>query len=229
MRALIIGIAIGLAAGLIIEGLRSSGLRNANQQLQRNAEELQAQLAAREQVAAPEPSTGLTKEERIELSRLRNQATQLRAATNELQQLRAQISQLRASAQTTGAETTATATATGEAVPCESWSFADYATPEAALQSLMFAMSQGNYEVALASLTPDEAGEETKNKTPEQLREQWLRTTAQFTAYRVLDRNEVSAEEMVLVVYASGEKKAVLPMKMKKVGEEWKFAGTRTD
>jgi len=230
MRKLILGIVVGLAAGLVIQGVRFGALRQANQQLQRDVSELQRQVAEREQSAAPGASAAMTEEERGELLRLRNQAAQLRTATNELQRLRAQAIQLGApAAQTTGVPSQTAGAATGEAIPRESWSFAGYATPEAAVQSLMFGMSQGNYDVALASLTPDEAGEETRNKTPEQLREQWLRDTARISTYRILDRDEISAEETVLMVYATGEKKAVLPMKMKKVGEEWKFAGMVTD
>jgi hypothetical protein len=229
MRALVICIVAALATGLMIQSLRHAELRKANQQLRRDVAEWQRQVADREQTTAPVAGAGITEAERSELLRLRSQAAQLRAATNELRQLRAQASQPRAPAQTPGVVDRGEGTPTGEALPRESWRFAGYATPEAAFQSLMFSMSQGDYNASLASMSPDEAEREAKDKTPEQLREKWQRAAAQFNTYRIIDRNEISAEEMVLVIYASGEKKAVLPMKLIKVGEEWKFAGAVTD
>lgn len=232
MRALTIGITIGLAAGLVVQAIRYSALRKANQQLELRIAELRTQLAAPDQPAAPVASTGITEEEHIELLRLRNQAAQLRTATNELQQLRAQVSQLRASRQTTGASGAADADAAGEVVSREAWSFAGYATPEAALQSILFATTQGDHNAFVASLSPEEAqrvSEQSEGKTPEQLSEKCRRQTEKVTSYHIIDRDEVSADEIVLVVYMAGEDKKVLPMQMRKVGQEWKFAGLATD
>jgi hypothetical protein len=229
MRALIVGIVIGLAAGLLIQSLRYSSLRKMNQQLERNVAELQKQMAAREPAVAPAGST--PNEGRFELLRLRNQAAQLRAATNELEQLRAQIGQSRASAQTAGVPGTASATAAAELVPREAWGFAGYTTPEAAFQSTIFAHSQGDYDTFLASLTGDLARdnkEVLESKTPEGFAEYLRQGTAKITSYRILEREEISPEETVLVIYEAGinDMERVL---MRKVGNEWKLAGPAPD
>jgi cell division septum initiation protein DivIVA len=230
MRRLIAALVIGLAAGLVIQSVRYAGLQKANRQLRDDVVELQKQLATRESAVAPVASTGITEQARSELLRLRNQAAQLRAATNELEQLRRQIGQLRASAQTAGEASGPAAAAAGEMVPRESWRFAGYATPEAAFQSVFFAMSQGDYRTFLESLSPEEAARWSgKSKTPEQLAEDGRREMAKVASYRVLEKDEVSADEVVLVVYAAGGESKVLPMQMRKVGEQWKFAGMATD
>ena len=230
-RALTILIGFALAAGLVAQAIRYSALRKENQQLESRVAELQRQVTAREQSAAPAASSVIAEEgERIELLRLRNQAAQLRTVTNELQQLRAQVSQLGASPQTAAASR-ANNGAARELVSREALRFAGYATPDAALQSTLFAMTQGDHNAFLASLSPEEAqrvAKQAEGKTPEQMSEKWRRDTGEMTSYRILDRDEVSSEEMVLVIYVAGEKK-VVPMRMRKVGEEWKFAGVATD
>ena len=230
-RALTIVIGFALAAGLVVQAIRYSGLKQVNQQLESKIAELQRQVAAREQPAAPATSPVIAEEgERIELLRLRNQAAQLRTATNELQQLRTKVSQLGASRQTAAASRASNGAA-AEMVSREALSFAGYATPDAALQSTLFAMTQGDHNAFLASLSPEEAqrvAKQSEGKTPEQMSEKWRRDTGEMTSYRILERDEVSSEEMVLVIYVAGEKK-VVPMQMRKVGEEWKFAGVATD
>jgi len=228
MRALTVGIVIGLAAGLLFQNFRYANLRKLNQQLAVNVEELQKQLAAREPAVASVAKTD--KEEQSELLRLRNQAAQLRTATNELRQLRAQLNQSPASAQTAAA-TRAFAGATAELVPRETWSFAGYATPQAAFHSTMFAHSQGDHQTFLASLTGDLARDNQKelnNKTPEQFSENLRRETAKFTGYRILEMDEVSPEETVLMIYYAGESDTE-KVRMRKVGDEWKVAGPATD
>jgi uncharacterized membrane-anchored protein YhcB (DUF1043 family) len=228
MRALMVGIVIGLAAGLLFQELRYRNLRKLNQQLAVNVDELRKQIAAREPAITPVDRTD--NEEQSELLRLRNQAAQLRAATNELRQLRAQLDQARASAQTPGAAPGSAAT-TAELVPREAWSFAGYATPQAAFHSTMFAHSQGDHQTFLASLTGDLARDNQKelnNKTPEQFSENLRRETAKFTGYRILEMNEVSPEETVLMIYYAGESDTE-KVTMRKVGDEWKLAGPPTD
>lgn len=225
------GVMIGLAAGLVIQTVRHSALSTANQQLEQRIAEFQTQLATPDQPAAPVASTGIGEEQQIELLRLRSQASQLRAATNESQRLRAQMDQLRASRQPTVAPSAAGAGAAGEAVPKEAWSFAGYATPEAALQAVLAAMTHGDYNAYVAALSPEEAqrvSEQFGGKTPEEISEKWRRQTEKLTSYRIVDQDAASAEETVLIVYMAGEKK-LLPMQMRKVGQEWKYAGVRTD
>jgi hypothetical protein len=226
MRGLIIGMAIGLMTGLAIQSVRYASLRKAHRQLQGNVAELQRGLAERSDAGAPGAQAGMTEEERLELLRLRNQAAQLRMATNELQQLRAQVGQ--AGAPTGGTANTAPTPGVGELVPQERWSFAGDATPAAALQSVFFAMRQGDAK-AFLELVSDQAAREFEGKTPEEMTAKLRRDAARITGYRILENDELSVEESVLVIYLAGENKQLLPMRMKKVGDQWKFAGVSTD
>ena len=108
---------------------------------------------------------------------------------------------------------------------------AGYATPEAAFQSTIFAHSQGDYNTFLASLTGDLARdnkEVLERKTPEGFAEYLRQGTAKITSYRILEREEISPEETVLVIYEAGinEMEHVL---VRKVGDEWKLAGPAAD
>jgi len=138
------------------------------------------------------------------------------------------LNQSPASAQT--ATATQASAATAELVLRETWNFAGYATPQAAFHSAMFAHSQGDHQTFLASLTGDLATDNQKelnNKMPEQFSENLRRETAKFTGYRILEMDEVSPEETVLMIYYAGESDTE-KVTMRKVGDEWKLAGPRT-
>ena len=229
MRALTVGIVIGLAAGLLFQELRYRKLRKLNQQLAVNVAELRKQIAAGEAVVVPIARTD--NEEQLELLRLRNQAAQLRVATNELRQLRTQLNKARTSTVTPGAAS-ASASATTELFPRDTWSFAGYATPQAAFHSTMFAHSQGDHQTFLASLTGNLARDnqqELNSKTPEQFSENLRRETAKFTGYRILEVDEVSPEETVLTIYYTAADSDTEKVTMRKVGDEWRLAGPPTD
>ena len=224
MRAILAIGLIALIVGLVVQTLRLRQSAAKNQQLESQIAELRSVAAAAG--ASPGAATSSDGEDRTELLRLRNQVAQLRAATNELHELRAGIHHSPASSRATQPA--------AEFVPRESWTFAGYATPEAAFQSMFFAMSQRDQNAFVETLSPEEAArhsEQFADKTPEQIAEKWSRQTekiARLTGYRILDRNEISPEEIVLVIYA-GNEQGLLPMQMKKVGDQWKFAGVATD
>lgn len=233
MRVLSIILIVGLAAGLAFQTFRFSELTAKNRELAREVAELQSRAAAAEPAprAAPEPAA--MDQDKTELLRLRNQAAQLRTVTNELEQLKAQVAQLRGENQQLRASPlpVTSASPTGQSqggtlFPRESWAFAGYATPENALQSAVFAMSQGDYKTFAASMAPEEAArlqQSWADKTPEQIAEDGRRETANITGFRVLEKREVSPEQTVLTIYAGGEEK-VQRVVMQKVGEEWKLA-----
>jgi hypothetical protein len=232
MRVLGIILIIGLAAGLVFQTVRLSDLTARNRELGREVAELQNRVATPEPTAKAVPEPGTADQDNTELLRLRNQAAQLRTVTNELAQLKAQVAQASAenqrlrSAPAAVTTTPPTGQSQGAAYPRESWAFAGYATPENALQSAVFAMSQGDYKTFAASMTPEEAArlqQKWADKTPEQIAEEGRRETANITGFRVLEKRDVSPEQTVLTIYAGGEEK-VQQVVMQKVGEEWKMA-----
>jgi len=237
MKALMAVLIVGLAAGIVLQSMRVSKLKAQNQRLetlQRELADMQAQVdhltSKAAQANAPTPS----EEDRSELLRLRNQAVQLKQATNELQRLRAQMQQLQAANQqmrtappTPATDASSNAPAATGPVPRESWAFAGYATPEATFQSAIFAMSQGDMQTFLASMTPEEAARMQKTfegKTPEQISEEGKRDMAKVASFQILNRQELGSDRVVLQVHAAGEER-VQRVIMQKVGEEWKWAG----
>ena len=222
MRAILAIGLIALTAGLAVQTLRLRQAIAKNQQLEGQIAELRSVAATADASRrAANPSGG---EDRTELLRLRNQVAQLRAATNEVHELRAGIQHSPASSRATQPA--------AEFVPRESWTFVGYATPEAACQSMFFAMSQRDQNAFVDALSPEEAARHSEQfaDKQEQIAEKWSRQTEKImkiTGYRILERNELSPEEMVLVIYAG--KQGLLPMQMKKVGDQWKFAGVATD
>ena len=235
MKALIAVLVMALVAGIVLQSMRVSKLKAQNEALRQQVATLQAQADHLSSQASPPAAPATTDEDRGELLRLRNQAAQLKQVTNELQRLRAQVQQLQAANQQVRATPAApaapaadtnAAAATGP-VPRESWAFAGYATPEATLQSAIFAMSQGDYQTYLASMSPEEAARMQKSfegKTPEQIAEEGRRETANARSFQILAKQELAPDRVVLNVFVAGEDRAQRIM-MQKIGEEWKWAG----
>jgi len=234
MRALIAVLAMALAAGIALQSMRASKLKTQNEALRQQVASLQAQADQLSSQASPPAAPAATDEDRSELLRLRNQAAQLKQVTNELQRLQMQVQQLQAANQQiraapapAPAPDTNTAAATGP-VARESWAFAGYATPEATLQSAIFAMSQGDYQTFLASMSPEEAARMQKSfegKTPEQIAEEGRRETASARSFQILRKQELAPDRVVLNVFVAGEDR-MQRVTMQKIGEEWKWAGT---
>jgi hypothetical protein len=115
--------------------------------------------------------------------------------------------------------------------PQPSWKFAGYADPESAYQSLMWAMSQGNVQAALDSLTPAEHAKWERNLTrpKEEKDEKMARRTKQTQLFRILDKQVISETETHVRIESIGEsnENPVLEQwaRMIKVGSDWKFEG----
>lgn len=224
-------VVVALAASLAVQSMRVSKLGAQNDAWQQQLAAAQAQVEALEQRRPQASAVPTSDEVQTELLRLRNQAAQLKQATNELQKLRAQAQQLQAAQQARSAEVpaaaTPTPTAASAAVPRESWAFVGYATPEAALQSAIFSMSQGDVQTFMASLSPEEAQRVQKSfesKTPEQVAQEGQREMAKVKSFQVLGREDLGPDRVMLQVYAGGEER-VQRILMQKIGEEWKWAG----
>jgi hypothetical protein len=233
MKLLIAVIIAALAAAVVTQTLRVSRLNAQNEALRRELQAAQAQASEVSNRPAQANVPAASEEDRSELLRLRNQAAQLKQATNELQKLRVQVQQLQESSQhpraaLAGAAPNPNAPGATGPVPRESWAFAGYATPEATLQSAVFAMSQGDYQTFLAAMTPEEAArmqQSSQGKTPEQVAEEGRRETARIKSFQVLGREELAPDRVMLQVYADGGDNKVQRVMMQKVGDEWKWAG----
>ena len=169
-----------------------------------------------------------------ELARLRAEVTQLRTAGKDAEKLRAENQQLksenqklRASAATAANTPAAPAAPPAGAFPRESWSFAGYTSPEAALVSAIWSMQQGNPKQYFESLTPEEQlrlAKTWEGKSAEEIAAKHQADTAQITGLRVTDSQAPSPDEIVMKVLIEGVNREE-QVRMKRVGTDWKFGG----
>ncbi len=111
--------------------------------------------------------------------------------------------------------------------PKEKWGFAGYDTPEAALVSVVAAMRDGNPNAYLDTLAPDEQQRliiEFENKTEQDLVAKHKSDIASIQAIRILGRQEVSPNEVLLKLSIEGTDR-VEKARMMKVEQQWKFNG----
>ncbi len=109
--------------------------------------------------------------------------------------------------------------------PKASWRFAGYGDPESAYQSCMWAFRNGDTRTLLASMTAD-MQKRLEGKTVLTAKDQT--EVAKMTGYRILDKQVVSASEVVLDVETDGEGQGsngthASKIYLQRVGEEWRF------
>jgi hypothetical protein len=148
----------GFATALVIQFYFESRLREENDQLRRQVNQI-AMLAAQNahfsnSLVEARRSLAIGNKQLLELLRLRGETQGLRRQTNALHR---ELAQLRAGLPETDSETAESVADTGSlrTLARESWAFAGYATPEAAFQSVAWALSKGDVATFLASLTPE--------------------------------------------------------------------------
>jgi hypothetical protein len=230
---------VGQAAStLIIVALLAGCGGGETKQLQAENEALRAEMAAlktrtAEADTARETDLKRSQAEAQDVARLRGEITQLRTASKDADKLRAENQQLKSENQKLrGASAAAPAPAVPTApppgsFPRDSWAFAGYTSPEAALVSAIWSMQQGNPKQYFDSLTPEEQLRMTKvweNKSQAEIVAKHQADTAQISGMRVTETQPVSADETVLKVFIDGVNREE-KVSMKRVGNEWRFNG----
>ena len=166
-----------------------------------------------------------------EVYKLRNQAGQALTQAQALEKLRDENQQLR-SAPASAAAASQT-TKDENYVTKENWAFAGFNTPEATLQSVSWAMREGDPKSLLSTLTNDEKNamqQKWGNKSEEEIRAENKHEIAEVTGYRILEKKIVSDTEVVLSVFAEGTGHLAkfslkLTPNFEKGSAEWKFGG----
>jgi DNA repair ATPase RecN len=201
---------------------------------QRHAEE----LAAERQKAARELET--LRADVGEVNRLRGEVTTLRSGTKELEKLRTENTTLRQqnqTLQTTAAQAQVQAsmaaakaalpTGVGAEFPKESWQFAGYETPEAALVSAIWSMQQGNPQAYLDSLSPDEQqrmAERWQGMTPEQIAAKHQGDVSRISGLKIVGIQDLGLGQKLIQVGIGGTDR-VDNARMVNVDGQWKFGG----
>jgi len=229
-------ITTGLAAGLAVW---VTGCGGDTKQIEAENAALRAEIAelkarAFESDAARETQTKRAQTDAQELARLRGEVTQLRTSAKdaeklrtENQQLRGENQQLRTVANAAPPAPSAPAAPAPGAFPRDAWTFAGYASPEAALVSAIWSMQQGNPKQYFESLSPEEQLRMAKvweGKSQDEIIAKHQSDTAKITGLKVLNQQAVSADEVQMNVHIQGVDR-VEKVSMKRVGNDWRFSG----
>jgi regulator of replication initiation timing len=224
-----------LAVALLLTGCGGEARK-----LQAENESLRVELAelkARSEAEAQSTTTRDAEFKRLqadarEVVRLHGEITQLRSGSKDAESLRAENQRLKSENQAlrsagTAAATPAPTTPSAGDFPRESWAFAGYQSPEAALISAIWSMQQGNPKQYFESLTTDEQARMAKvweGKSNEEIAAKHVSDTSKITSIKVLGAQETAPGQMVMSVYIGGVDRAE-KVNMQRVGNDWKFGG----
>jgi RNA polymerase sigma factor (sigma-70 family) len=187
----------------------------------------QAQASAEQEAAAKEQLDRLRKDS-SELMRLRNEVGQLRRERDALMQ--------RAGQAAAGAGQSAGNP--GRYISKEQLAFAGYSTPEAALESTMWAMMKGTWAQVIAGFNPEMAEEVSQDPgSREQFEKQKDAMVAGFRGMQILARKTLDGDRVELKVKMDADflpnsqtdAPPVMIQPMAEVGGEWKASGSSQD
>ena len=229
--------AVGVMIWLAVEHQAGLRLRQENTALRQQLDQLAGVVAENERlsnlVAQASSSQSLPDERLTELLRLRGEVGVLRQQSKELETLRNENRQARtaleSSLKTQDAGQTAAA-ATVDYWPRESWSFAGYASPDAALQTSFWAASKGDVKTFQGGFTGEiqkEVEEHYEGSSESEASAKAMDEVARLKSVRVLNR-EVQANDAVVLtaVFEEGNDTHTAKLRMKKIGNDWKISGT---
>jgi RNA polymerase sigma factor (sigma-70 family) len=221
------------ATTLMVQHQTQEKLRAENESLTQQLAQLQTDNENfSNRLAATNNSEKLPNEELNELLKLRGEVGKLREQTNALATLREENHQLRSTllAQKKSETPRALRTVSQTDFPKESWTFAGYATPEAAMETWVWAMDTHNEKTMLASLVTEKQDEWRKLFESESPEEKFK--SAPFSGYHIHAMENLSDTEAtvnIVIDLHDGSKTGEQRYKFKKVGAEWRMAGDARD
>lgn len=175
--------------------------------------------------------TPLADEQLAELAKLRKEVEQLRHRTNDLQTMKTELRRLRAElsvARSNMASNTPPDVPVQDIFPRDSWAFAGYDTPEAAIESVTWAISQGNEDAYLASLAPDLQDEMQSQLADGSFAEVGPVEMSNAAGFRILDRETVSDDEWIVTLFMDGEGTET-SLDLIRTPDGWKVQGQSVD
>jgi hypothetical protein len=165
-----------------------------------------------------------------ELQSLREQVSALRRQTNQVQTLRAEINRLRGVLSTVRGSIPGNADAGTPDVPAEdifprdSWKFAGYDTPEDTVQSLVWAVSQGDEDSYMNGLAPELRDEMASEFADGSFGDSGPQEMSDITGYRIVDRSVLPDGEVAVTVYIDGEDD-IVPIVLDQTDDGWVISG----
>lgn len=171
-------------------------------------------------------NTPLAEEQLGELQDLRRQVETLRRGTNEVGQLQAEVRKLRSALAAVGNSVNAgppPEVPASDVYPRDSWTFVGYDTPEDTIESMMWAMSQGDQDTYAAGLTPELQSDMQSDFEDGSFLDDSLAEMSDVTGYLIVDRDVVSENEVTVTVFINGDGgNDVVKIPLVESGDGWK-------
>jgi len=218
-------VAAGLVTALVIS--HPPKLRTENESLRQQLEQMPQLATENERLSnllrKASNSWTPTNAQLNDLLSLRSTVGSLREQTNELGKLREENRQLRSLLSVAGAPSkSATMTEAEDSLPKAAWTFAGQADPASAFLSVIWAMSQGDVKTFQACVAP--GGERLWGKTDDEIAERIKSLFEKVTAVKILDKQVISPDEVVLNVRVEGINDTT-GFRLHRLGDDWKFVG----
>ena len=221
---------LAVVAGTGIYWQRISSLRGENQALElqlQGAWQFSAEGRSIGELRSENAEVHRLKTETRDLHRVRNQVRQLREQTKDLDTLRTKNERLHAAVAKLEEPPAAASSTQRPAFILGQLQFSGYATPEATLITMFWAMKQGDLATAARCWSSDEAGKWFGGTKPEEFRRQGEAMSKQFGELRIAAKKIVSAQEVILGIqmFSKGNNKPdEIGMPFKLIGDEWKLS-----
>jgi hypothetical protein len=229
-RSVCVAAVIGLAIWLAVEHQARLRLGEEHKALEEQSKQMAGLIAANAQlsnlVARANGAQSLPDDQSRELLRLRGEVGILRQQSQELETVRNENRQARAALESS-LKTQSTATA--DYWPRDSWAFTGYASPDAALQTSLWAANNGDLKALLASATGEvrkQMEEELGGKPESEASIRAMDQVIGLKSVRVLNR-EVQSDDTAVVTATFEDRTDTHTVKllMKKIGDDWKLSG----
>jgi hypothetical protein len=225
-------IVVFIAMGILLVGQQRENIRlhRENVALARQVKQLEQRESENNslsnQIAQAEIAEA--NQQLLELVRLRNEVGMFRRQTNELRQMQEQLEWLRAGA-TGDAAASQNTNASAEPLavyPKDKWEFVGYDTPENAFQSLNWAALNGDMTMLKSNLTLDaqrEFARAFEKNSETETREQLMRSFNEKSEVRILTKDVISDNFVVLGVSDGKPEGDVDKLIFQKIDGQWKF------
>ena len=176
-------------------------------------------------------NTPLAEEQLAELGKLREEVRRLRNRTNDLQTMRTELRRLRG--ELSAARSTMTSNAppdvpANDIYPRDAWKFAGYDTPEDAVESVTWAISQGDEDSYLSSLSPELQDEMESELADGSFGDVGPLELKDAKGFRIVDRETISEDRQIITIYLDGQGDET-PLPLVKTPDGWRIAPQESD
>ena len=224
---------VGLAIWAAIEHQARRTAAQVHQALEEPLAQMAGLIARNEQLsnllARAVPRQPPPDEQFRELLRLRGELSLLRQQARELPAVREENRQARAALGGNQGAGAAKSAATSDYWPRDAWVFSGFASPDAALQTSLWAANNGDLKALAASATGEvqkQIEEDLRDKSDTEASIRAMDEVMALKSVRILNR-EVQGDDSVVLTAAfeAGTETQTNKLVVKKIGNEWKVSG----